>query len=40
MGDRGSAHRVMVGRLEEKDHLEDLRVDGNKILKWNFRKWS
>jgi hypothetical protein len=31
--DRGSAHRVMVGRLGEKDHLEDLRVDGKKILK-------
>ena len=28
------------GNLREKDHLEDLRVDGKKILKCNFRMWS
>jgi hypothetical protein len=24
--------------MYEKDHLDDLRVDGNIILKWKFKK--
>jgi len=26
--------------LRERDHLEDLDVDGRLIFKWIFRKWD
>jgi hypothetical protein len=29
-----------VGKLEEKNHLEDPDVDGRIILTWIFRKWG
>ena len=32
-GDRSCAYTVVVRRLDEKDHLEDLGVDGRIILK-------
>jgi len=28
------------GDLREKDHLEDLGIDGRVILKWIFKKWD
>jgi len=28
------------GDLRERDHLEDLSVDGRVILKWIFKKWD
>jgi hypothetical protein len=38
MGERRGAYRVMVGKLEGRDHLEDPGVDGRIILRWIFRK--
>jgi hypothetical protein len=32
--------RILVGNMRERDHLEDLRVDGKKILSWIYRKWD
>jgi len=31
-------YRVLVGKLEGKNHLEDPGVDGMIILSWIFRK--
>jgi len=28
------------GNLRERDHLEDLGIDGRIILSWIFRKWG
>ena len=38
MGERRGAYRVWWGVLRERGHLEDLGVDGRKILRWIFRK--
>jgi hypothetical protein len=40
MGDRRGAYRVLVGDLMERDHLEDLGIDGRIILKWIFKMWD
>jgi hypothetical protein len=32
------AYRVLVGKLSERDHLEDLSLDGRIVLKWVFKK--
>jgi hypothetical protein len=40
VGERRGAYRVLVGKLRERDHLEDLGVDGRIILRWMFRKWD
>ena len=42
----GHAARIEVytgfwlGNLRERDHLEDPGIDGNIILRQNFRKWD
>jgi hypothetical protein len=38
---RGEAYTgFCCGNLRERDHLEDLDIDGRIILRWLFRKWS
>ena len=38
---RGKKHTgFWWGNLRERDHLEDLGVDGRIILRWVFRKWD
>jgi hypothetical protein len=39
-GRQKGAYRVLVGRLEGKNHLEDLGIDGRIMLKWIFNKWD
>jgi hypothetical protein len=38
---RGEMHTGFCwGDLRDRDHLEDLGVDGRIILKWIFKKWD
>ena len=39
-GERRGLYRVLVGKPQERDHLEDPGVDGWIILKWIFKKWD
>jgi hypothetical protein len=34
------AYRVLVGKPEGKDHLEDLGEDGRIIVKYISKKWD
>lgn len=38
MWESGSAYRVLVGKLREKDHLEDVDIHGKIIMKWVLKK--
>jgi hypothetical protein len=38
MGEMENAHRIPIGKPKERDHLEDLSVDGRMILKEISRK--
>jgi hypothetical protein len=33
-------YRLLVGKPNEKNHLEDPGIDGRIILKWVFKKWD
>jgi hypothetical protein len=38
---RGDVHtELLLGKLRERDHLEDIGVEGRIILKWIFKKWD
>jgi len=39
MGESRGMYRVLVGKPEGKNHLEDPGIDGRIILRWIFRKW-
>ena len=38
VGERRGVYMVLVGKLGERDHLEDPGVDGRIIFRWIFRK--
>jgi hypothetical protein len=40
MGEGRCVYRVLVGKPEERDHLEDPGLDGRIILRGIFRKWD
>jgi hypothetical protein len=40
MGERRSVYRVLVGKPEGNNHLEDPSIDGRITLRWIFRKWD
>jgi hypothetical protein len=40
MGEKSNAYRVFLGNLEERDHSEDLSIDGKVILEWVLKKYS
>ena len=37
MRESRDVHRVLMGKLTERDHLKDPRLDGRIILTWIFR---
>jgi hypothetical protein len=38
MGESKGVYRVLVGKLEGKDHLVDTGLDGRILLRWIFGK--
>jgi len=40
MGNKVGTYRILVGRPEEKGHLEDIDPDDRIILKWIFKNWD
>jgi hypothetical protein len=37
----GKTHtRFCWGDMRERDHLKDLGIDRNIVLKWIFKKWD
>jgi hypothetical protein len=39
-GSKRGAYRMLDGRLEGKNHLEELGINGSIISKLNFKKWN
>ena len=40
MGERSGVYRVLVGKPEGRDHLEDPGIDGRVIIRWILRIWD
>jgi len=40
MGERRVAYRALIGRAEERCHLEDLGIEGIILIKWTFEKFN
>jgi len=40
VGERRGVYKVLVGKPEGKNYLEDPGVDGSIILRWVSRKWD
>jgi len=38
MGKNRNAYKYLVGNFKERNHLEDLGVDGRMTLKWTLNK--
>ena len=38
MGETRGASRILVGKPEEREHVEDPGLDGRITLRWIFRK--
>ena len=36
--EKRNAHGVLMGKLQERDRLEDLDLDGSILLKWILKK--
>jgi hypothetical protein len=39
-GESLGVFRILVGKPEDRDHLEDPAIDGRIILRWIFKKWD
>jgi hypothetical protein len=40
MGENRNTHRVLVGKREGNDHLENLSIGGKIILNWVIEKYD
>jgi len=40
IGKRRGAYRILVGNLREINHLENLGIDGEILLKQIIKKWD
>jgi len=40
VGERRGVHKVLVGSLRGRNHLEDPGVEGRIILRWIFMKYA
>jgi hypothetical protein len=38
MGETRNAYNVLVGKCEDRDHLEDLGIEGRILLEWILGK--